>query len=64
MLDAIMSEATTKYITGDITEDQWKAEIQRWRDSGGDDVIAELTEQWLADEAAQADPSAAKTDTD
>lgn len=64
MLDAIMSEATTKYITGDITEDQWKAEIQRWRDSGGDDVIAELTEQWLADESAQADREAAKTDTE
>lgn len=62
MLDTIMQEATTKYIKGDITVDQWKAEIQKWRDAGGDEVIEELTEQWRNDEAAQADIEQAKTD--
>ena len=61
MLDAIMSEATTKFITGDITEDQWKSEIERWRAQGGDDVIAEYTEQWKADASAQEDPMSAAT---
>lgn len=61
MLDAIIDEANTKYIKGDITEEQWKAEVQRWRDQGGDKVIEEITEQWKNDAAAQANIEAAKT---
>lgn len=52
-LDDIISEANTKFIKGDITEDQWKAEVERWKTSGGSDVIKELTEQYLADPSVE-----------
>lgn len=48
-LDAIMSEANTKYIVGQITLDEWKAQLERWRTQGGNDVIKEMNEAYKAD---------------
>lgn len=48
-LTDIIAEANTKFIKGDITEEQWKAEVERWRTSGGNDVIKEYTEAYMAD---------------
>ena len=48
-LDAIMAEAKTKYIVGQITKDEYKAEIERWKTMGGADVIKEINEAYAAD---------------
>ncbi len=48
-LDAIMDEADTKFIVGQINEDEWKAQRQRWLDVGGQQVIEEYTEAYKAD---------------
>ena len=48
MLDSIMTEADTKFIKGDITEEDWKAARDEWRVKGGDDVIKEYNEQYQA----------------
>lgn len=48
-LDAIMSAADTKYISGAITLDQWKQELERWKEQGGDKVIKEMNESYDAD---------------
>lgn len=52
-LDAIMSEANTKYIVGQITLDEWKAQLERWRTQGGGDVIKEMNEAYKADASVQ-----------
>lgn len=52
-LDAIMSEANTKYIVGQITLDEWKAQRDRWMSQGGADVIKEMNEAYQADESIQ-----------
>jgi putative aldouronate transport system substrate-binding protein len=52
-LDAIMSEANTKYIVGQITLDEWKAQVERWKSQGGDDVIKEMNEAYKADSSVQ-----------
>lgn len=49
-LDAIMAEAKTKYIVGQITKEQYDAEIERWKSMGGSDVIKEINEAYQADE--------------
>ncbi|MEV2271777.1 extracellular solute-binding protein [Nonomuraea africana] len=41
-LHPIVSDARVKYLAGEITEEQLKAEIKRWYDSGGTQVVAEL----------------------
>ncbi len=48
-LDAILSEANTRFITGDITEDEWKAQRDRWLAAGGQKVIDEINEAYQAD---------------
>ncbi len=48
-LDAIMSSATTKYISGAIDIDAWYAERDRWLDQGGQQVIDEMNEFYEAD---------------
>ncbi|MEW9533789.1 extracellular solute-binding protein [Microbispora sp. NPDC049125] len=41
-LHPIVSDARVKYLAGQITEEQLRAEIKRWYDSGGTQVVAEL----------------------
>ena len=47
-LDAIITEANTKFIVGQITEDQYKAELERWKTNGGDQYVKEINEQYKA----------------
>jgi len=44
----IMMDAINKYITGDITLDQYKAAQQQWLDTGGQKVIDEYKAQYDA----------------
>lgn len=53
-LDAIMAEAKTKYIVGQITAEQYQAEIERWKSMGGADVIKEINEAYKADDIVKA----------
>jgi putative aldouronate transport system substrate-binding protein len=50
-LDAIMSEANTKFIVGAISEDEWKAQRDRWLQQGGQQVIDELNKAYEADDS-------------
>lgn len=50
-LDDIITEANTKFITGEYDEAKWRSEVERWRSQGGDDVIKELNEAYEADES-------------
>lgn len=50
-LDDIMTEANTKFILGNIDEAGWRAAIEQWKKKGGEKVIAELTEAFLADDS-------------
>ncbi len=52
-LDAIMSEANTKYIVGQISLDEWKAQLERWKTQGGNEVIKEMNEAYKADSSVQ-----------
>ena len=52
-LDAIMKEANTKFIVGQISEDEWLAQRDRWLQQGGQQVIDELNEAHEADESVQ-----------
>lgn len=47
-LDSIISSANTKYIVGQIDEAGYKAELERWRQQGGDDYIKEINEAYAA----------------
>ncbi|MEV0234972.1 extracellular solute-binding protein [Nonomuraea sp. NPDC050786] len=44
-LNPIPTDARIKYLAGEINEDQFKAEIKRWYDSGGTQVLAELQDR-------------------
>ncbi len=44
-LDAIVTDATTRFIFGELTMDEYDAEMQRWLDSGGAEVLAEYEAQ-------------------
>ncbi|MGZ0153134.1 extracellular solute-binding protein [Kribbella sp. WER1] len=43
-LDTIIPDARIKYLSGAITEDQLKAQIKRWYDSGGTDIVKEVND--------------------
>lgn len=43
-LDQIIADARLKYFAGQMTEDQFKAEIKRWHAEGGDQIIKEMNE--------------------
>ncbi|WP_237108434.1 extracellular solute-binding protein [Nonomuraea sp. MG754425] len=43
-IDKIVSDARVKFLSGAIDEEGLKAEIKRWHDSGGDQVIKEINE--------------------
>lgn len=45
-LDAIIKEAKTKFIAGQLDEAGWKTEIERWKTQGGNDYIKEINEQY------------------
>ena len=50
-LDDIMTEADTKFILGNIDENGWRAAVEQWKSKGGEKVIKELNEQFLADDS-------------
>ena len=50
-----MAEAKTKYIVGQITAEQYQAEIERWKSMGGADVIKEINEAYKADDTVKAE---------
>ncbi|TDD33147.1 extracellular solute-binding protein [Nonomuraea terrae] len=41
-LNPIPTDARIKYLAGDLTEEQFRAEVKRWYDSGGTQTLAEL----------------------
>jgi putative aldouronate transport system substrate-binding protein len=41
-LNPIPTDARVKYLAGELTEEQFRAEIKRWYDSGGTQILAEL----------------------
>ncbi|MFG1622121.1 extracellular solute-binding protein [Kribbella sp. NPDC049227] len=43
-LDTIVPDARIKYLSGAITEDQLKAQIKRWYDSGGTQIAKEVND--------------------
>ncbi|MEV0798565.1 extracellular solute-binding protein [Kribbella sp. NPDC050281] len=43
-LDTIVPDARIKYLSGAITEDQLKAQIKRWYDSGGTQIAQEVND--------------------
>ncbi|GGL13099.1 extracellular solute-binding protein [Planomonospora parontospora] len=44
VLDPIVSDARVKFLAGEITEEQLRAEVKRWHESGGDQVVAEIND--------------------
>lgn len=48
-LDAIIAEANTRYICGQISEEEWLEQIERWKTQGGNDIIKEINEAYQAD---------------
>lgn len=46
-LDEIIEDARVRYVAGQISEEEFNAEIDRWYSSGGQEVIDELTELYL-----------------
>ena len=43
-LDLIIPDARIKYLSGAITEEQLRAEVKRWYDSGGTQVAQEVND--------------------
>ena len=43
-LDTIIPDARIKYLSGAITEDQLKAQIKRWYDGGGTQIVQEVND--------------------
>jgi len=43
-LDQIIADARLKYIAGQLSLDQYQAEIKRWHTEGGDQVISEMND--------------------
>jgi putative aldouronate transport system substrate-binding protein len=43
-LDTIIPDARIKYLSGAITEDQLKAQIKRWYDGGGTQIVQEVSD--------------------
>lgn len=50
-LDAIIAEANTKFIVGQITEEEWDAQIDRWLSQGGQGVIDDYNEAYANDDS-------------
>lgn len=45
-LDQMINDASIQYVMGAIDENKFNEVINQWRQSGGDDVIAEYTEEY------------------
>lgn len=45
-LDKIITDARTKYITGQLDEAGWNKAVEQWRKQGGDKVIAEYDAEY------------------
>lgn len=45
-LDDIVAQANTRFIAGQINEDQYKQELERWKQNGGTEYIKEINEQY------------------
>jgi len=45
-LEQIISDASIKFIMGQLDENGFKKEIQRWRDSGGDKIAQEYADEY------------------
>ena len=45
-LNRIITDATYNYILGNLTEDGFKQEVKKWRNSGGDQIIKEYEEAY------------------
>ncbi|MNG04343.1 Lipoprotein LipO precursor [compost metagenome] len=45
-LDKIRNDAKVKYILGEIDDNGWNAEIEKWRKSGGDQGIQEINTEY------------------
>lgn len=43
-LQEIINDATINYIIGEIDEDGFYAEVEKWKDQGGNDIIAEFND--------------------
>ena len=52
-LDAIMAEANTKFIVGQITEAEWDAQVERWLAQGGQGVIDDYNEAYKKDDSVK-----------
>ncbi|WP_096439639.1 extracellular solute-binding protein [Alteribacter populi] len=45
-LEQLINDAKFQFVTGEIDEDQWWEAVETWKDRGGDQVRAELEEQY------------------
>lgn len=45
-LNTIISDANIKFIMGQIDEEGWKSEIEKWRSGGGDQIAEEFAEEY------------------
>lgn len=45
-LDTMINDARTKFIVGQLDEAGYKAALEQWRKSGGDDYIREINEEY------------------
>ncbi|MFC4101347.1 extracellular solute-binding protein [Paenibacillus xanthanilyticus] len=48
-LDILITDAQTRYIMGHLDEAGWQAEVEKWRQAGGDRMIAEYEEAYRKD---------------
>ncbi|MFP4978515.1 extracellular solute-binding protein [Paenibacillus sp. CN-4] len=45
-LEQMITDAQTKFIMGQIDEAAWKAEVKKWRETGGDQIAKEYKESY------------------
>lgn len=45
-IETILTDADVKFVMGEINEEQWKQEVQKWRDRGGDKIAQEYAEAY------------------
>ncbi|RCW49570.1 extracellular solute-binding protein [Paenibacillus prosopidis] len=45
-LETIITDAETRFIMGQIDEAGWKAELQKWKQAGGEDMIREYEQSY------------------
>ncbi|MCL6624967.1 extracellular solute-binding protein [Alicyclobacillus shizuokensis] len=45
-LDKILTDANTQFLLGKITVQQWKAQVKKWHEEGGDQIAKEYAEAY------------------